>query len=171
MADLWEEDVELELDFVDVSAGSKVLISTRVKALLSGSHEVEVGLPSARDSARMLLSAAGVDDVPNRQPAGVSDIVDLCGRLPLALGIAGRLAASLGLAETQDWSGMIGVLRDELRESHSGGTEEGMIRASLRPEGLGEGAGERQKFAPAVCTGESGDRRELFVYHTRCIGP
>jgi hypothetical protein len=132
MADLWEEDVELELDFVDVSAGSKVLISTRVKALLSGSHEVEVGLPSARDSARMLLSAAGVDDVPNRQPAGVSDIVDLCGRLPLALGIAGRLAASLGLAETQDWSGMIGVLRDELRESHSGGTEEGIIRASLR---------------------------------------
>ena len=27
---------------------------------------------------------------------------------------------------------MIGVLKEELRESHSGGTEEGMIRASLR---------------------------------------
>jgi hypothetical protein len=27
---------------------------------------------------------------------------------------------------------MIGVLKEELRESHSGGAEEGMIRASLR---------------------------------------
>ena len=54
------------------------------------------------------------------------------GRLPLALGIAGRLAANLGLAETQDWSGMIEVLREELRQSHSGGVEEGMIRASLK---------------------------------------
>ena len=53
-------------------------------------------------------------------------------RLPLALGIAGRLAAGLGLVGTPDWSGMIGVLKEELRESHSGGTEEGMIRASLR---------------------------------------
>eukprot|EP01050_Picozoa_sp_SAG11_P044816 SAG11_NODE_21995_length_414_cov_1.126984_1_plen_88_part_10 len=44
----------------------------------------------------------------------------------------GRLAASLGLVGTDDWSGMIGVLKEELHESHSGGREEGMIRASLR---------------------------------------
>jgi hypothetical protein len=116
---------------VDVSAGSKVLISTRIKALLAGGHEVEVGLPSAADSVRMLLSAAGVAGGGD-EPSGVREIVDLCGRLPLALGIAGRLAASLGLVDSQTWSGMIGVLKEELRESHSGGTEEGMIRASLR---------------------------------------
>ena len=129
--DLWEEEHELELNFVDVSAGSKVLISTRMKALLAGGHQIEVGLPSPSDSARMLLAAADAD-VSGRQPAGVSEIVDLCGRLPLALGIAGRLAAGLGLVGTQSWSDMIGVLKEELRESHSGGTEEGMIRASLR---------------------------------------
>ena len=129
--DLWEEEHELELNFADVHAGSKVLISTRMKALLSGGHQVEVGLPSPSDSARMLLSAAGVE-VDSSDPKGVSEIVDLCGRLPLALGIAGRLAASLGLVGTEDWSDMIGVLKEELRESHSGGTEEGMIRASLR---------------------------------------
>jgi hypothetical protein len=130
--DLWEEHHESELNFVDVSAGSKVLISTRVKGLLVGAHQVEVGLPSARDSARMLLSAAGVGEDELDEPMGVREVVDLCGRLPLALGIAGRLAASLGLVGTQDWRPMIGVLREELRESHSGGTEEGMIRASLR---------------------------------------
>ena len=50
--DLWEEEHELELNFADVNAGSKVLISTRMKALLttSGGHQVEVGLPSPSDS-------------------------------------------------------------------------------------------------------------------------
>ena len=129
--DLWEEEHELELNFVDVNAGSKVLISTRMKGLLDGGHQVEVGLPSPSDSARMLLRAADADSA-SAQPAGVSEIVDLCGRLPLALGIAGRLAASLDLVGTQDWSDMIGVLKEELRDSHSGGAEEGMIRASLR---------------------------------------
>eukprot|EP01048_Picozoa_sp_COSAG05_P005356 COSAG05_NODE_315_length_11604_cov_8.336375_6_plen_1129_part_00 len=130
--DLWEEQHETELNFVDVFAGSKVLISTRIQALLAEAHQVEVGLPSVADSVRMLLSAAGMGD--GDEPTGVREVVGLCGRLPLALGIAGRLAASLGLvgAETRDWSDMIGVLKDELRESHSGGTEEGMIRASLR---------------------------------------
>eukprot|EP01052_Picozoa_sp_SAG31_P063056 SAG31_NODE_22007_length_536_cov_0.459954_1_plen_155_part_10 len=102
-----------------------------MKALLDGGHQVEVGLPSPSDSARMLLATAGADD-SGRHPSGVSEIVDLCGRLPLALGIAGRLAASLGLVGAADWSDMIGVLKEELRESHSGGVEEGMIRASLR---------------------------------------
>ncbi|MEC9396791.1 MAG: NB-ARC domain-containing protein, partial [Myxococcota bacterium] len=128
--DLWEEQHELELNFAYVSAGSKVLISTRMKALLRGGHQVEVGLPSTSDSARMLLSAA--DAEVTMEPQGVREIVDLCGRLPLALGIAGRLAASLGLVGTDDWRDMIGVLKEELRESHSGGREEGMIRASLR---------------------------------------
>jgi hypothetical protein len=59
--DLWEAEHEHELSFVDVSAGSKVLISTRVSALLEGGHQVEVGLPSPFDSSRMLLAAAGVE--------------------------------------------------------------------------------------------------------------
>ena len=60
-----QEEHELELNCVDESAGSKVLISTRMKALLSGGHQVEVGLPSSSDSCRMLLAAAG-SDVRNR---------------------------------------------------------------------------------------------------------
>ena len=129
--DLWEDVHEAELNFADVSAGSKVLISTRMQGLLAGGHQIEVGLPSPSDSARMLLSAADVED-HSREPKGVFEIVELCGRLPLALSIAGRLVASLGLGGAEDWSGMVGVLREELRESHSGGCEEGMIRASLR---------------------------------------
>ena len=37
----------------------------------------------------------------------------MCGRLPFAIGIAGRLSASLGVADSGDWSGMLGVLRAE----------------------------------------------------------
>jgi hypothetical protein len=79
--DLWEEEHETELNFVDVSQGSKVLISTRVKGLLGGGHRVEVGLPSAADSARMLLAAAGAGDARPTELMGVGEIVDLCGRL------------------------------------------------------------------------------------------
>jgi hypothetical protein len=126
--DLWEEEHESELNFVDIKAGSKVLISTRMNGLLTGGHQLEVGLPSPSDSARMLLAAADIDGM-SHVPRGVPEIVDLCGRLPLALGIAGRLAASLGL---DDWSGMIDVLKEEIRQSQSGCTGEAMIRASLR---------------------------------------
>eukprot|EP01043_Picozoa_sp_COSAG02_P005076 COSAG02_NODE_135_length_34565_cov_80.368856_30_plen_1468_part_00 len=137
--DLWEAEHETKLNFVDASAGSKVLISTRIKGLLEGGHQMEVGLPSPADSSRMLLSAAGAEE--SSQPKGVPEIVDLCGRLPLALGIAGRLAASYGLAGTDDWSQLIDELKEELRDSHSGGTEEGIIRASLR--GLKSSAAEQ----------------------------
>eukprot|EP01046_Picozoa_sp_COSAG06_P021714 COSAG06_NODE_1644_length_8819_cov_13.898624_5_plen_1191_part_00 len=133
--DLWEEEHETALNFADVKAGSKVLISTRVSALLSNAHQVELGLPSESDAVRMLLSSAGEEissSAEQERAKGVHEIVHLCGRLPLALGIAGRLAASLGLVGTDDWSGMIGVLQEELRESHSGTSEVGMIRASLR---------------------------------------
>ena len=100
----------------------------------------------------MLLAAAGVP-AGQCEPKGVAEIAAMCGRLPFALGIAGRLSASLGVSDTGDWSGMLGVLREELRESHAGGTtEEGMIRASL-PQGLRAGAGQRQENAEALRAG------------------
>jgi hypothetical protein len=39
----------------------RALPSTRVQGLLAGGHQVQVGLPSAADAARMLLAAAGVE--------------------------------------------------------------------------------------------------------------
>ena len=73
--DLWEELPEMELSFVDVEVGSKVLISTRMKGRLVGAHQVDVGLPSASDSARMLLAAAGSGaDSEQSAPKGVSEM-------------------------------------------------------------------------------------------------
>ena len=96
----------------------------------------------------MLLASAGEEYSSTREQAdGVSEIVDLCGRLPLALGIAGRLAASLDLVGSSDWSGMIDVLREELRETHSGAAEAGMIRASL---GALKGSAEEQANVRAL---------------------
>ena len=50
--DLWEEEHESVLNLVDVTAGSRVLISTRVPALLSDAHQVELCLPSESQAAR-----------------------------------------------------------------------------------------------------------------------
>lgn len=134
--DLWEQSHESALNFADISAGARVLISTRVKALLSDSHAVELVLPSKSEAARILVSYAGKDynEQEDAYPTGVPEIVDLCGRLPLALCIAGRLAASVDLVESDDWSGMTGLLKEELSKNISDSTtnEAGMIRASLR---------------------------------------
>lgn len=132
--DLWAAEHESALNLVDVTAGSRVLISTRVNALLSNAHQLELGLPSDSEAARMVLSSAGEEDVStgDGKIVGLPEIVNLCGRLPLALGIAGRLAASLGLVGSSDWSGMTKLLRKELGQTHSSGAAEtGMIRASL----------------------------------------
>ena len=57
--DIWEDKHETELNFVDVVAGSNVLMSTRIKALLDGGHQVEVGLPSSSDGMNESGSKSG----------------------------------------------------------------------------------------------------------------
>lgn len=65
-------------------------------------------------------------------PAGAENIVDHCARLPLALGIAARLVHSLGLAGASSWEGLVDLLKEEFRQSITGGIEESCIRATLR---------------------------------------
>eukprot|EP01051_Picozoa_sp_SAG22_P005169 SAG22_NODE_300_length_12752_cov_3.102426_1_plen_653_part_10 len=141
-ADLWNAEDEWELAVGDVSAGSKYLISTRVRGLLDDSHCVEIKLPTEQESVHILMATAGAQASANafhlgkseqtRAPSGAVDIVRHCARLPLALGIAGRLINSLGMAAAHDWTGLVDILKEELRASTSGGIEESCIRATLR---------------------------------------
>ena len=68
------------------------------------------------------LAAIGGDGP--RTPGGRRRI---CGRLPLALGMAGKLIKSLEL--DGDWTDVSGILMDELSEGMS--SEQRVIRASL----------------------------------------
>ena len=138
--DLWNAEDELELAIADVSAGSKYLISTRVRGLLDDSHTVEIKLPSEREAVHILMATAGASHqhgpggLAESQsiPMGAIDIARHCARLPLALAIAGRLVNSLGLAQDNNWDGLVDILKEELRNTSSGGIEESCIRATLR---------------------------------------
>jgi hypothetical protein len=144
--DLWEEEHSLQFNFVDEACGSRVLISTRIRHLLSDAFSVEIGKPSVEDSIKILTGAAKLGDGAN-VPAEATEIVELCGRLPLALVMAGKLILELQVGSK--WDGITSILRDELRGNEQASShEQGVIRASLA--GLGgskrDTTGARQLF-------------------------
>ena len=57
--DAWKKSDEEMLNAIDVSAGSRVLVTTRIKELLNEAEQLEVGLPSPADAAELLLKSAG----------------------------------------------------------------------------------------------------------------
>jgi hypothetical protein len=127
--DLWEEEHQSPLNFVDASCGSRVLISTRIRHLLSDAFSVEIGKPSVEDSISILMSAAELGETGDA-PAEAKEIAELCGRLPLALVMAGKLILELEVGD--NWDGITAILRDELRgDEQAASREQGVIRASL----------------------------------------
>ena len=129
--DLWEEEHQTPLNFVDESCGSRVLISTRIRHLLSDAFSVEIRKPSGEDSTSILMGAAELGDSGHDAPAEASEIVELCGRLPLALLVmAGKLILELEVGD--NWDGITSILRDELRgDEQASSREQAVIRASL----------------------------------------
>ena len=129
--DCWEESHRRQLNFVDASCGGRVLISTRIRQVLqSAAFEFEIGKPSMHDSISMLMRAAGISASSTRAPpAGAHEIAQLCGCLPLALNIAGKLVRDLGFEQSDNWEGVQRILREELREHMT--AEQGVIWASL----------------------------------------
>ena len=89
-SDLWQPQHERAISFVDDANGSKVLISSRVRAVLEGAAVVEVDTPSEADAVQILLGAAGWPQGA-LAPGRAVDVVRFCSRLPLTLGIAGAI--------------------------------------------------------------------------------
>eukprot|EP01052_Picozoa_sp_SAG31_P019855 SAG31_NODE_1466_length_8227_cov_10.254675_2_plen_1008_part_00 len=126
--DLWNEDDEQHFNFLppvdDFDNGSRVLISTRVRGLLKperpgGVNAIEVGLPSVSEAVRIVMNAADMGG--QNPPAEADQVVEICGRLPLALRLAGRLISSLAVAA--DWQGIPDLLKAELAGGESMSTE------------------------------------------------
>eukprot|EP01052_Picozoa_sp_SAG31_P023688 SAG31_NODE_1969_length_6771_cov_17.211331_7_plen_1242_part_01 len=127
--DLWDLEHEKALDFIDENTASKVLISSRVRGLLIGSEIVDIGVPTESEAIEMLLSAAG-QHTAAPVPAEARAVVQFCNYLPLAIGMAGKLAQEIGLEG--DWRGVVALLEEEFRESgQARSMEERVIRTSL----------------------------------------
>ena len=129
---IWEAEHEQALNFIDTSTGSKTLITTRIRGL-GGAAQVDLGMPSEEDSVQLLLSSAGLGHLSPPPPEAV-EVVKICGRLPLAVDLAGKMLRDFGIDNEQDWVEIPKLLREEM---HADGDDDGssveyrVIAASL----------------------------------------
>jgi hypothetical protein len=78
----------------DDVAGALV-ITTRIRSLVAGATEVHCEILSPHEALALLLTEGGVPHLLPNPPTAATLAVELCGRLPLALGIAGGIISEL----------------------------------------------------------------------------
>jgi hypothetical protein len=83
---LYSQHAEL-LDCVDSSAGSASVVTTRLRNMSEG--EISCGLLTEEESIELLLQSAGKEHLITNPPPVVYEAIECCGRLALALPIAG----------------------------------------------------------------------------------
>ena len=77
------------------------------------------------------MSAAGIP-IDATIPKGAAEIVAICRRLPLSLGIAGRIASEMDLAQQDSWLDVVELMRDEHQRAQP---VDNMIATSLKAIG------------------------------------
>ena len=135
--DCWDADVAKHFTWIDPSTNSKVLISSRVRDVLEGGDVIDVSTPSLSDAVKMLLSTAGMELEALHNRDEVAHVAKLCKRLPLTIGVAGKLIRQLmqgsSTSEASDWADVVALLEDELKDPEGSlSVEEGVIRASIK---------------------------------------
>ena len=127
--DVWEAGHATPLNFVDpAAASSAVVVTTRIRSLLHSATEVQCEVMDEAASLELLLRAGGCEELLKAPPPAAIAAVKACGRLPLALGIAGAMIAELADTWQQE-------LVAELEQEFEGGeesVEERVVNASLR---------------------------------------
>eukprot|EP01047_Picozoa_sp_COSAG01_P017246 COSAG01_NODE_909_length_12785_cov_4.201876_6_plen_336_part_00 len=143
--DLWDEKHEPFLNCVDRTTASKVLISSRVRQVVLSNIDdskimehngdekyiVQIEPPNDKTAVDMLLSTAGIssDATP---PLEALQIVQFCKFLPLAISIAGKLVKDMALDASDDWDGILEVLKEEFDDGNRRSVEESVIMTSLK---------------------------------------
>jgi len=141
--DCWEEKHAKLLNCVDADAGSACVITTRIRNL--GDGEISCGLLSDEESLALLLTSAGLENLIDNPPAAAREAVECCGRLALALPMAGGMIRELDdVWETE----LVPLLKGELSESLS--VEGSIVNASFRCVEKSQRAGVESLF---ICFG------------------
>jgi hypothetical protein len=135
--DCWDAEVAAHFKWIDPKTNSKILISSRVRNALDGGDIIDVTVPSRTDSVKMLLSTAGMDMEALQSRAEVAQIAELCKRLPLTIGIAGKLikevTAGSSMSSAGDWTDVVDLLKEEFNDADGSlSVEESVIRASIK---------------------------------------
>ena len=135
--DCWEAEIVKHFNWIDRSTNSKILISSRIRDALDGGQIIDVTVPSNTDAVQMLLSTAGMDPDVLQDRAEVAHVADLCKRLPLTIGVAGKLIRQLAqgstMSDADDWADVVALLEDEMNDPEGSlSIEESVIRASIK---------------------------------------
>ena len=135
--DCWDVSIAKQFTWIDQSTNSKVLISSRVRDVLDGGKIIDVNMPSSSDAVKMLLKTAEMNVEALEAREEVAHIAELCKRLPLTIGVAGKLIRQLAqgsnMSEASNWTEVVLLLEDEMKDP--GGSlsiEESVIRASIK---------------------------------------
>ena len=145
--DCWEEKHAKLLNCVDAQAGSACVITTRIRNM--GDGEISCGLLSEEESLALLLTSAGLENLIDNPPAAALEAIECCGRLALALPIAGGMIRELSdVWETE----LVPLLKGELSESLS--VEGSIVNASLRCVEKNQRAGVEALFTCLACFAE-----------------
>ena len=123
--DVWEGRHAELLNVVDAEVGSACVITTRIRNMADG--EVSCGLLSKEESISLLLTSARLDHLVANPPAAALEAVECCGRLALALPIAGGMIRELEEVWEEQ---LVPMLKQELSEETS--VEKRIVNASLR---------------------------------------
>ena len=133
--DVWDPNHEKALNFIDPTNDSKLLVTTRIRGLMKNSTEVEMGVLPQDDALKLLLTSAEMEegelDTESDDHRIALEIVELCGRLPLTLAIAGGMIADNGQALTED---IVDVMKEshELEDAEGHTLEERIISSSVK---------------------------------------
>ena len=125
--DVWNASHLKYLFIADVDAGSAVVYTSRIHALLPGVTELQCDVLTKEESLELLLKSGGVESSLSDPSLTAVQAVELCGRLPLALDIAGGIMREMAdLWESQ----LLQLLKEEF--ASVGPIEARIVGASLR---------------------------------------
>ena len=100
-----------------------------MRSLLAGATEVQCGVLSVEASLELLLRAGGCEHLLDSPPPTATEAVELCGRLPLALGLAGGIIRELADSWQDD---LLPLLKEEFAgDGADASIEERVVAASL----------------------------------------
>ena len=109
--DIWDATLLAQLHFIDAAHGSALLTTSRLRDLVPGAAQIPCELMSQPEALAVLLRAGGADAATLATPPEAAfEAIELCGRLPLTLAIAGSMIRELGTAWRTE---LVPLLRDD----------------------------------------------------------
>jgi hypothetical protein len=126
--DLWESEQIASFALIDERTKSKLLMSSRVRGVLESAEVVDISLPTEEEAIEIMIAAAAMT---GPAPPEASEVVRMCKKLPLTLGIAGRMVKDLGLQN--DWLEVTTMMKEEFSgDGDARSAEDSIIATSLR---------------------------------------